>query len=431
MMKARGKIKMKMKRILSLVLGASLLAGCGGAASTSNSSGKSDEKVTLVYGVWDKNQEPVMRKVADKFQESHPNIKINIELTPYKQYWTKLETQATGGNLPDVFWINGPNIAKYANANLLAPITDKVKSDNVNLDDFPKSLVDLYTINGQLYGIPKDWDTTAVWYNKKIFDDAKVPYPTSDWDWNTMREMAKKLTDKSKGIYGIAAAQDDQQGYYNTILQSNGSIISDDRKKSGYDEPGAAEGIQCWIDLIKDGSSPTAQQMVETQPSNLFESGKVAMVFQGSWMVPEFLSNEYLKDKVDLVSMPKINKNAAVIHGLSNVMYAKTKHPKEAWEFVKFLAGKEANEIVATSGVVIPAYKPSLQIFLDSHKNVNLKAYTEELDYSVMYPVSKNTSKWVTIQDENLKKVWAGQMSAQDACKAIADGMNKVLQEEK
>jgi multiple sugar transport system substrate-binding protein len=424
---------MKVKKIISLLIGASIVLSMFSACSSKDTSAKPEEKgnVTLVYGVWDKNQEPIMRQLADKFQETHKNIKIDIQLTPYKQYWTKLETEATGGNLPDVFWMNGPNIAKYAGGKMLLPITDNIKKDNLNLNEFPKALIDLYTVDGKQYGIPKDWDTTAIWYNKKIFDDAKVPYPTSDWDWNKMREIAKRLTDKSKGIYGVAAAQDDQSGYYNTIPSAGGFIISEDRKKSGYDQPGAVEGIQCWIDLIKDGSSPTAQQMTETLAQDLFVSGKVAMTFQGSWMVPQFMNNDQVKDHIDIVSMPKLKQNAAIIHGLSNVIYSKTKYPQESWEFVKYLAGKEANETIAKSGVVIPAYTPALQIFIDSYKNVNLKAYTDELNYSVMYPVSKNTSKWVTIQDDNLKKVWAGQMSAEEACKAIADGMNKALQEEK
>lgn len=423
---------MKSKKILSILMSllvtTTLMAGCGGSSDKKEGDGG---KVTLVYGVWDKNQEPVMQELAKKFEETHKNIEVKVQLTPYKQYWTKVETEAQGGNLPDVFWMNGPNIMKYADAGMLPPIDDKLKDSDLKVEDYPKSLIDLYNVGGKQYGIPKDWDTTAVWYNKEIFDKAKVPYPKADWTWDEMRETAKKLTDKSKGIYGVAAAQDDQQGYYNTILQAGGSIISEDKKKSGYDQPGGVEGIQCWLDLIKDGSSPTAEQMLENTPQDLFQSGKVAMVFQGSWMVPQFMKNDAIKDKIDIAPMPKIKKNAAVIHGLSNVIYAKTKHQKEAWELVKFLSSKDANEMVAKSGVVIPAYKPALDIFLKSYSSVNLKAYTDSVEYSVMYPVSKNTSKWTTVQDDILKKVWAGQMSAEEGTKKIGEEMNKLLEQEK
>ena len=186
---------MKSKKLISTILGmvlvASVFSGC--SQSTSSNSTSSDKEVTITYGVWDKNQEPIMKEIASAFEKSHQNIKVKVELTPYKQYWTKLETEATGGTLPDVFWINGPNVTKYANGKMLLPIDDNLKKDNIDLNVFPESLVSLYTINGVKYGMPKDWDTTALWYNKKIFDDAKIPYPDNTWDWNKLREVSKSL----------------------------------------------------------------------------------------------------------------------------------------------------------------------------------------------------------------------------------------------
>ncbi|MCX7884163.1 MAG: sugar ABC transporter substrate-binding protein [Caloramator sp.] len=427
---------MKSKKILYLllvlILLSTFLSGCRTKDTSSDQSQKDKNKIaTLSYAVWDKNQEPVMRKLAEEFEKTHPNVKIKVQLTPFRQYWTKLETEANGENVPDVFWIQGPRFQKYAKAKLLMPLTDRIKKDNIDLNNYPQSLIDLYTYKNDIYAIPKDWDTTALWYNKKIFDDAKVPYPTDSWTWDDLRAAAKKLTDKSKGIYGIAAPQEDQQGYYNTIPQCGGFIISEDGTTSGYDKPESIEGIKCWIDLIKDGSSPTSKQLADTQPSNLFESGKLAMVFQGSWMIPEFTKNEYLKDKVDLVVMPKIKKRVAVIHGLGNAIYSKTKHPDEAWEFVKYLGSKEANEIVAKSGVVIPAYKSVLQIFIDANKGYNVKAYVDELEYSYMYPHSVDTAKWNQIELKYFTQVWNFQMSPEDACKKIAEEMNEVLRNEK
>src|SRR5699024_4478327 len=108
---------------------------------------------------------------ADKFEEENPNIKIDLQLTPFSQYWTKLEAAATGEVLPDIFWINGPNIVKYASNDMLYPLDKLVERDKFNLNEFPESLVNLYTIDEKLYIIPKDWDLTALWYNKKYFDE--------------------------------------------------------------------------------------------------------------------------------------------------------------------------------------------------------------------------------------------------------------------
>lgn len=423
---------MKFKRIvitiLTVIIVTSMLVACGGKTNDKTSG---DNKVTLTFGLWDKYQEPIMREIADKFEAENPNIKIDIQLTPFGQYWTKLEAAATGEVLPDIFWMNGPNIVKYASNGILLPIGDKVKEDNIDLSAYPESLVSLYTVDDKLYGIPKDWDLTALWYNKKIFDEKGVEYPNENWTWNDMVEAARKLTDKEKGVYGIAARPDTQEGLYNSIPQSGGFIISEDRKKSGYNSPEAIEGTKIWLDLIKEGLSPTIEEMSDTSEIDMFKAERIAMINAASWDVPVFMENELIKDHIDLTVMPLIKERAAVIHGLSNVISANTKHPEEAWQFVKFLGGKEANEIWAKSGVVIPARMDVLDTWKETHPNLNLQAYIDELEYSIVYPTSKNTPKWNDIEINYIKQIWAGKISVEDGLEKIREEMDKALQEEK
>src|SRR5699024_7843419 len=104
----------------------------------SGDGGSSDGDVTLTFGLWDKYQEPVLREIADKYEEENEGVKIDIQLTPFSDYFTKLEAAATGDVLPDIFWMNGPNIVKYAANDMLLPIDDKIEEDNVDLDEFPE-----------------------------------------------------------------------------------------------------------------------------------------------------------------------------------------------------------------------------------------------------------------------------------------------------
>lgn len=416
--------------LLSTLLVVAMLSGCGSKGTTTDNGNSESDKVTISYGIWDKNQEPVVQELIKEFNKTHANIEVKVELTPWGQYWTKLETAATGGVVPDVFWMNGPNAAKYVSGGILAPLNEYIEADKLDLGKYPQGLVDLYTIEDKLYGIPKDFDVTALWYNKEIFDKAGVEYPTDAWTWNDMVEAARKLTNKSEGIYGVAFTTDNQVGIYNTINQTGGYVISDDRKKSGYDLPETKKGIQVWVDLIEEGISPSLQDSIDTPVDDLFQSGKLAMNFAASWMVSPYMQNESVKDKIDLVVMPKIDQRAAVIHGLGNAIYSKTKHPQEAWELVKFLSSKEANDIWAESGTVIPAYKESLELWKESYSQINLQAYVEALEYSYMYPSSKETAKWNAIEGEYLKRIWAGEMSVEEGCKIIAEEMNKILQEE-
>ncbi|WP_307409363.1 ABC transporter substrate-binding protein [Neobacillus ginsengisoli] len=407
--------------ILAVFLGLLGLAGCSNSDTASGD--VKDGKVEITYGIWDKKQLPAIDEIIKLFNEKYPNIKVKTELTPYGQYFQKLETAATGGALPDVLWMNGAHVVQYAEGKVILPLSDRAKKDNYSLDNYPKSLIDLYTVDGKVYGIPKDYDTTGLWYNKKIFDDAGVPYPDETWDWNKLKEVAKKLTNKDKSIWGYAALMGNQGGYYDLIWQNGGYIVPKDGKSVGFDQPEAIEALKYNISFIKEGLSPTQAQMTETAASELFSSGKVAMMFDGPWMVPEYKKNPDLNVAV----VPKGKKRAVAIHGLSNVIAANTKHKDAAWEFVKFLGSKEAADVYAKTGTVIPAYNGTQEAWVKSVPNLNLQAFIDGAKYSVPLPSVKNTGEIWQYETDILKKAWSQEESVEDAVKELTKKANESL----
>lgn len=227
-------------------------AGAEQTTAAGNAAG-SGENVTLRFAIWGASQQEVSKQLADAFHEKYPNIIVEVEFTPQNtgEYWTKLESSCTGGSAPDVFWMNGVHADTYIEGGMMLPLTDMVKNSSV-IDiekDYPSTLSNLYIRDGEVYAIPKDFDTIAVWYNKKIFDDAGVAYPSDDWTWDDMVEAARKLTDKEKGIYGITSEFGGQQYYYPTISANGGYILADDYKSGGYDDPNTMRGVQCWACL--------------------------------------------------------------------------------------------------------------------------------------------------------------------------------------
>lgn len=420
-MKEGNMMKKWLIMLLTVVLGLLGLAGCSDSdQASSNAKGGS---VEITYGFWDKKQVPAVEEIIKLFNEKNPNIKVKTELTPYGQYFQKLETAATGGALPDVMWMNGAHVNQYAEGKVILPLSDLAKKDNYSLDNYPKSLIDLYTVDGKVYGIPKDFDTTGLWYNKKIFDEAGVPYPDDTWDWNKLKEVAKKLTNKDKSIWGYAALMGNQGGYYDFIWQNGGHIISEDGKSVGFDKPEAIEALKYNISFIKEGLSPTQAQMTETAASELFSSGKVAMMFDGPWMVPEYKKNPDLKVAV----VPKGKQRAVAIHGLSNVIAANTKHKDAAWKFVQFLGSKEAAEVYAKTGTAIPAFNGTQDAWIQSVPNLNLQAYIDGAEYSVPLPSVKQTGEIWQYETDILKKAWSEEVSVEDAVKELTKKANEAL----
>ena len=171
---------------------------------------------------------------------------------PWDQYWTLLEAGAQGGTLPDVFWMHSNYSQKFMSNDMLLDLTDKVAlSETIDMANYYEDIAQLYQLDGKIYGIPKDYDTIGLWYNKKMFDEAGLDYPDESWTWQTLAETAKKLTREDGSQYGfVSPASYNQDGYYNLIYSMGGSVLSEDKKQSMWDSPETKKAMQWWYDNL-------------------------------------------------------------------------------------------------------------------------------------------------------------------------------------
>ncbi len=410
---------------LATMMAAVMMAGSGAVFADEVNEDVSGE---VRYAYWDNTQTPYIEKCIEEFNKIYPNVTITQEPNTWDEYWTKLEAAATGGSIADVFWMNGPNITKYAQGGILMPIDDMIEEQGIDVANYPAGLVSLYNIDGAQYALPKDFDTIGVWYNKALFDEAGVEYPTDDWTWEDMAEKAKALTKDDGSVYGIGAGFDTQCGIYNTIYACGGHIISEDKKSSGYDLPETQAGVQCWIDLMEAGVSPSEASLEETTADAQFLSGRLAMYWGGSWFLGALKTSDILDD-IDVVELPSIEgKKATVIHGLGNCIYADTKSPDAAKAWVSFLAGETANLISAETGAAIPALAGTAEQWVEASPDINLQSFiTSSEEYSYPYPASANTAEWQTYEADCLKKAFSLDVPVADACTDLAGQMNEVL----
>ena len=184
------------------------------------------DDVTLSVSIWDTNQEPGIKEILADFTEK-TGIKTEISVVKWDEYWTMLEAGAQGGSLPDVFWMHSNESQRYMSNDMLLDLTDKIKdSDLIDPENYPEDIWGLYTYDDKYYAVPKDIDTIALWYNKTLFDEAGLDYPTADWTWDDVTEAAKKLTKDDGSQYGLGMRNDNNQaGYYN-LIYDNGDIVS-------------------------------------------------------------------------------------------------------------------------------------------------------------------------------------------------------------
>lgn len=428
---------MKLKKILAAVLVTAMtlsLAACGSKQGEDKKESGSGKEAKLTVAIWDSNQEPGLKEIMDDFTKE-TGIGVDIQVTPWGEYWTMLEAATQGGEMPDVFWMHSDQIATYAAYDdILLDLTDKIeRSDKIDLANYPENLVNIYqNEKGAQLGIPKDIDTCAVWYNKKMFDEAGIPYPTADWTWEDFREIAKKLTNKEKGQYGVTIKPGSyQESWYSTIYAYGGEVISEDKKTSGFDNPKTIEAMQLIEGIIKDGSMPEYSVVAENGTDALMEAGTVAMSFQGSWMIPELVKNDFVKENCDIAPLPKgPNGTKSISNGLGWTASAKGAHTEEAWKLIEYLGSKEAQTKQAELGVTMAAYKGVSDNWKNAQPNFNMQAYLDMLEDAQAYPSSKNTQVWYQVLMERMVDGFSGAKPMDKVCKDFAVEMNQFLAEE-
>ena len=414
------------------------LCACGGSGDGS----KGSSKDALEVVIWDNNQQKGLQQICDLFTEE-TGIKVDVQVKEWDSYWTLLEAGASGGDMPDVFWMHSNNSQMYMKNNKLLKLDDYIsKSDKIDMSNYMSEITELYTYDGSYYAVPKDYDTIALWYNKKMFDEAGLAYPDETWTWDDLYEAAKKLTKDDGSQYGFCMnTSNDQDTYYNMVYSMGGYIVNDDHTKSGYDDANTIKAMDYVGKLLKD-CCPPATTMSETGTDVMFQSGTVAMITQGSWMTSGFLDNEYLVENCDVAILPydkTTGVRASLCNGLGWAASADTKRPDDCWKLIEWLGSKEMQEKQAELGVTMSAYnntsdkwvkctdKFNLNAYLDITKESTVPGVTNEL---VLRPYTYNSTVWSQAAQTFFADAWADTSKMEQSCKDFATQMNEYIAEE-
>lgn len=327
--------------------------------------------VELEMNYWMSEQETGIQAAVDAFNASQDEIHVNASTVPWGQYWDKLVTGLPAGSAPDVFSINALNVRDYAKNGYLLDISGLFEDGSVDLTKFPQHVIDTHTVNGTLWGIPKDFDSIAVFYNKDMFDAAGVEYPSDDWTWDDFIATAKALTDADNGIYGVAIAPTGQQWGYDYIF-GNGGQVFDENGACVVNSPEAVEAIQKLADaILVEGVSPTVEDQVELDADTRFQSGMIAMTFNGSWNMGTYA--DVFGDRLGVAPLPIMKERKTISHCLSWVGAASTQHPEEVKKFLAFMGSYDAQAL--TADVVIPAYEGCDALWAAKFEGYNTEAF--------------------------------------------------------
>ncbi len=401
--------------------------------------GASDGKTHLTFQIWDVAQRASMEAICAAYTAKHPEVDIEVQVTNWTEYWTKLEAAAESNTMPDIFWMHTNQILYYADFGMLADVTDLYADEDPSYYQNHFSDISIGNASGsdgRLYGVPKDKDNLVLVYNKEMFDAAGVAYPDENWTWDDLVSASAQIYDKT-GKYGYMAYNDDQMGYWSFVYQAGGCILTEDKTRAGFDQPGTRKGMEFYVGLQDYEWCPDQSYFAETAPGTAFFSGIGSMYIEGNWeLMNKCVSFPDMNGKWDIAPMPKCpdpvsgDGRATISNGLCYSTAARGKTRDIALDVIKFFGTEEAQLLASSYGAAISAYNGTEQPYFDAFDkagyDINVPILMDQFAYGVQNVNNAAKPKWKSPVLDELNKVYNGQQSLDSAL----DNMQNIIDTE-
>ena len=402
---------------LVLVVLALLMSACGGGGGTGTPSGtlgpiSGDVRISG----WSSSptEDQLLTDSIKAFMTANPGV--NVKWEPIAQdYETVLKTNLAAGTEADVFYADIFWIDSVMKTGKLLALDDYMSKTGVKKDDFVTSLINAFSYQNKVYGIPKDFNTLGLVYNKDLFKAAGVAEPTNDWSWDDLKNAAKKLT--TGGVVGLSLPADAAR--FMPFLWAAGGDLANINNDKGQAAVDFYTGFQA-----KDGVSKLPSELGMGWAGEAFEKGKAAMVFEGGWL-PADLNNNFKNVNYGVVQLPKGSAGKSnLIFTVSYSVSAKSKNPNAAWALVNYLTGKDNQSKVLKAGFALP----TRQALSSEITNANSKAIFDGAPYGKPFNyASANTGKVNVEINKALESIMLKKSSVKDALDKLATTIKPLL----
>lgn len=426
------------------VLGSALLF-----TALSSSVSAQDAPTELRYALWDSAQLPAYQQCAVAFQEGRPDIEIVFEQLGWDDYWTNLTTGFLSETAPDVFVNHLARYPELASFGQLVDLEPLIARDGVDTGVYLEGLAELWTREGARYGLPKDWDTIAVVYNKEMIERAGITEEEMEnWTWNpenggTYQETIARLTLDQNGNNGLSPDFNKRQiAQYGLVYNGTGDATGQTEwsmyavstgwafnngiwgDSYNYSDPKFIETIG-WLERLTNEArlTPLISDVEGLGGSSIFNAGQAAMITDGSWMISQYANNAPFE--VGFAKIPAGPEGRkSMFNGLADSIWVGTEHPEEAWAWVKFLASAECQDIVGDAGIVFPAIPSGVDRALEAYRQrgIDATAFTdlvESGDQTFPFPITDFSAQIGSIMNSTMGRIFlAGGDVAQNLTRA-------------
>jgi multiple sugar transport system substrate-binding protein len=305
-------------------------AGCssGGSSGSSSSSSGSSGHVTLTY--WNGftgPDEPAVKALVNKFNQTHKNITINMSIMPWDVFYEKLLPAYAAGNGPDMVAMDTQQLPQYAAKGVFAPLTSYYGSAANDTSSLVSAATDATEVKGTQYAVPANFAPLMLYWNKTLFAKAGLSGPPTNWaQWQA--DAVKLSKGGASPQYGIALAENNTIAMWPILLWENGGGVTNaDATKSMLSDPGTISAVDQWSKLvIKNGIAP--KNITGAEADSLFTAQKAAMEMNGPWATTGYQTAKVDFGLAPIPAGPKKSVTLADVVGMS--VNAKDSSAKQA-----------------------------------------------------------------------------------------------------
>lgn len=403
-----------MKKTLAIVLALMMCLSCVSALA--------DTTIEWWTPNWD---EVESREMAAEFEAANPGIKVELVITDWDTYKSKITAAISTNNAPELCTVLTTDVVPFAQVGLLQPLNEIGAAAGIDFADLLPSAVAIASIDDTVYGIPFRHDGSGIYYNVDLLKAAG--YEAFPETWTEMVEMSKKLT--KDGVYAFAWPLGNQANAVTRLVQQvytyGGNVLAEDGVTCILNSEAGKKALTNIVSSIQEGyASPSSAEIDNTKMRDMFGSGNLAFNFTGPFDAATLIA-EY----------PELNFATAVIPGVEGMgcttangwtlIMAKNCPDENKEAAAKLLAYLSTPKNQARLTDSFPASYTALEY--EQFATDVLKPFAKQLDNSKPEPTYTRWAEMEPIIYEYIQYAVSGSMSIEEACENMAADVTALL----
>ena len=340
--------------------------------------------VELRIVVWDDGEiaNQRLQTLVDAYNEATPSANITLELLA--EYETALTATLRSETPPDLFLIDTFRLPDFVDSNAILPLDAHLTQirEPIQIDDYYSALLDAFSIDGTLYCLPRDGSTLALLYNRALFDEAEIAYPSTEWTWSDLTATTQKISETTNPYYttyGMATSLDFSR-WAPFLFQAGGAVVAADGSQMAINSETAKTAIDFYLDPVVDGIAATLAELNSGWGGEALAKGRVGMTVEGNWSVPYFAAESPGLD-YGIAPLPVGTAGrATVLFSNCYAVSTNTSHPDAAFAFATYLTSNASMTSWTADRHLLPARRTVAEAWLAS--NPHMQPFVESLEYA-------------------------------------------------